>query len=183
MGKYKYIVWCNLIYKKIFHSQLKTYKNIYELLIMSRASCSDEFIIKWLMPNKKRKKKEKKRTERKKCLNFFFIIYQATRYTRYQSYKQHKGDTMSKLVNYNKRVNYIYEVYCYNYMMQENLFVYVEYPPVKHAASRFSVRKNVTKKKEKKEWHLDGLISQVQVLSIFYPEVPCTTLRWLYITL
>ena len=65
-------------------------------------------------------------------------------------------------------------------MMEENLFVYVECSSVKHAASRFSVRKNVTKKIEKKERKkvtLDGLISQVQVLSVFYPEVPCTTLR------
>ena len=35
-------------------------------------------------------------------------------------------------------------------MMKENLFVNVEQSPVKHAASRFSVRKNVTKKKKKK---------------------------------
>ena len=35
--------------------------------------------------------------------------------------------------------------------MEENLFVNVEYSPVKHAASRFSVRKNVTKKKKKKK--------------------------------
>ena len=35
-------------------------------------------------------------------------------------------------------------------MTEENLFVYVEYSSVKHAASRFSVRKNVTKKKKKK---------------------------------
>ena len=34
--------------------------------------------------------------------------------------------------------------------MEENLFVNIEYSPVKHAASRFSVRKNVTKKKNKK---------------------------------
>ena len=34
-----------------------------------------------------------------------------------------------------------------------------------------------------REWHLDGLISQVQVLTVFDPEVPCTTLYWLYITL
>ena len=61
--------------------------------------------------------------------------------------------------------------------MEENLFLNVEQSPVKHAASRFSVRKNVTKKKTKRECHLDGLISQVQVLSVFYPEVPCTTLR------
>ena len=36
-----------------------------------------------------------------------------------------------------------------NYVMEENLFVNVEYSTVKHAASRFSVRKNVTKKKKK----------------------------------
>ena len=37
-----------------------------------------------------------------------------------------------------------------NYMMEENLFVYVECSSVKHAASRFSVRKNVTKKNKNK---------------------------------
>ena len=61
-------------------------------------------------------------------------------------------------------------------MMEENLFVNVEYSPVKHAASRFSVRKSVARKKTKIEWHLDGLISHVQVLSVFYPEVPRTAL-------
>ena len=35
--------------------------------------------------------------------------------------------------------------------MEENLLVNVEYSPVKHTASRFSVRKNVTKKKKKKD--------------------------------
>ena len=34
--------------------------------------------------------------------------------------------------------------------MEENLFVSVEQFPVKHAAPRFSVRKNVAKKKHKK---------------------------------
>ena len=37
-----------------------------------------------------------------------------------------------------------------NYMMEENLFVYVECSSVKHVASRFSVRKNVTKKRKRK---------------------------------
>ena len=36
-------------------------------------------------------------------------------------------------------------------MMKENLFVYVECSSVKHEASRFSVRKNVTKKKKKEK--------------------------------
>ena len=36
-------------------------------------------------------------------------------------------------------------------MIEENLFVYAECSSVKHAASRFSVRKNVTKKRKKKE--------------------------------
>ena len=35
-------------------------------------------------------------------------------------------------------------------MMEENLFVNVECSSVKHVAPRFSVRKNVTKKKKKK---------------------------------
>ena len=64
-------------------------------------------------------------------------------------------------------------------MMEENLFVYVECSPVKHATSRFSVRKHVTekrKKRKKRDSPLDGLISQVQVLSEFYPEVQCTTI-------
>ena len=38
-------------------------------------------------------------------------------------------------------------------------------------------RKRRKEKKEKKEWQLDGLISQVQVLSVFYSEVAYTTLR------
>ena len=37
------------------------------------------------------------------------------------------------------------------YMMEENLFVYVECSFVKHAASRFSVRKNVTQKNKVKK--------------------------------
>ena len=47
--------------------------------------------------------------------------------------------------------NYI--VKNYHYMIEENPFVYVECSSVKHATSRFSVRKNVTKKirKEKNE--------------------------------
>ena len=36
-------------------------------------------------------------------------------------------------------------------MIEENLFANVEYSPVKHATSRFSVRKNVTKKKQRQK--------------------------------
>ena len=36
-----------------------------------------------------------------------------------------------------------------NYVMEENLFVYVECSVVRHATSRFSVRKNETKKNKK----------------------------------
>ena len=35
--------------------------------------------------------------------------------------------------------------------MEENLFVYVECSSVKHVASQFSVRKNVTKKKKERK--------------------------------
>ena len=39
-----------------------------------------------------------------------------------------------------------------NYMMEENLFVQVEWSPVKHVISWFSVRKSVTEKmKERKK--------------------------------
>ena len=59
--------------------------------------------------------------------------------------------------------------------MKENLIVYIDYFPVKHAALRFSATK-MSHKKEEREWHLDGLISQVQVQLAVYSEVPCTTL-------
>ena len=61
--------------------------------------------------------------------------------------------------------------------MEENFFVRVEYSPVKHAASQFSVRENVTKKKKKKKRVTPGWtdISALGPIS-FYPEVQCTTL-------
>ena len=69
------------------------------------------------------------------------MIYETTRYTQYQSYRQHKGDAMEK-----KNQLYLRIILLINYVMDENPFVNVEYYPVKHAASRFYVRKNVTKK-------------------------------------
>ena len=45
--KYKDLVWCNLIYQKIFSILGK--KGSYKLLVMSRVSCSDEFFIKSLI--------------------------------------------------------------------------------------------------------------------------------------
>ena len=58
--------------------------------------------------------------------------------------------------NYNRRI-----ILLINYLMEENLFVNVEYSPVKHAASWFSVSKNVThtQKRQKDsgiwmDWHL-----------------------------
>ena len=57
---------------------------------------------------------------------------------------QHQGDTMQM-----KSKLYLRIILLINYMMEENLFVYVECSSVKHAASRFSVRKNVTKKNRK----------------------------------
>ena len=57
-----------------------------------------------------------------------------------------------------------------SYMMKENLYINVELSPVKHAASRFSVGKNVTKKTQKRQK------DQVRLLPVFCPEVPFTTL-------
>ena len=42
-----------------------------------------------------------------------------------------------------------------HYMMEENLFVYVECSSVKHVASRFSVRKYVAKKKKECDTWMD----------------------------
>ena len=71
---------------------------------MSRVSCSDESFIKRLTSRKEKKRKKIKGLIpfiSKACtimnpLAFFFMIHEATRYTRYQSYGQHKGDTMGR---------------------------------------------------------------------------------------
>ena len=62
--------------------------------------------------------------------------------------------------------------------MEENLFVNVEYSPVKHAASWFSVRENVThtKKKDRKRVASGWTDISGPGHGSFYPEVPCTTL-------
>ena len=46
------------MYKKIlFHSQVKTYKDIYKLLIISQISCNDQFFIKHLILKKELERK------------------------------------------------------------------------------------------------------------------------------
>ena len=134
-GKYKHLVWCNLIYV-----EKKTERSV---------------LFPLLVP---------------------FMIHETTLYTRLQSYSQHKSDTMEM-----KSKLYLRIILLINYMMEQNLLVNVESSTIKHAVLRFSVRKNVTKKD--REWHLNGLMSQVPVLSVFYPDVLCTTFCWLYITL
>ena len=74
---------------------------------------------------------------------FFFMIYKVARYARYQSYIKHKDYTMEMKSNLYLRI-----ILLLNYIMEENLFVYVEWSPVKHTASWFSVRKNVAEKKK-----------------------------------
>ena len=44
----------------------------------------------------------------------------------------------------NRVILYLRIIVLIDYVMEENLFVNVEYSPVKHAASRFSFRKNAT---------------------------------------
>ena len=141
--------------------------------------------------------KKKGKKERKKYLiSFYFLYCVGLHYNDFfflfHDWRSNTVHTMPKLQITQGRYDgamemksklYLRIILLINYMMEENLFVYVECSSVKHAASRFSVRKNVTKKKTKREWHLDGLISQVQVLSVFYPEVLCTTLYRLYIIL
>ena len=70
--------------------------------------------------------------ERKKCLIlfisyaytiinsfiFFFMIYEATQYTRHQIYRHNKGDTMKM-----RNKLYLRVILLINYMMEENLLL------------------------------------------------------------
>ena len=58
------------MYKKVFYSLVKTYKDSYKHRIMSHVPCSDEFFIKRLISKKsnKQKKKQEKEKEIKKGL-------------------------------------------------------------------------------------------------------------------
>ena len=50
----------------------------------------------------------------------------------------------------------------------------------------FCQKKILKKKRERKkerEWIRDELISQVQVPSVFYSEIPCTTVCWFFVAL
>ena len=58
--KYKHFVWSNLMYKKVFHSLVKTYKGSCKHLILGHVQCSDEFFIKHLISKKKEKRERKK---------------------------------------------------------------------------------------------------------------------------
>ena len=50
---------------------------------------------------------------------------------------------------------YLRIILLFNYITKENLFLNVDQSHVKHAASRFSVRKNIKKKdKESDTWYL-----------------------------
>ena len=71
---------------------------------------------------------------------FFFVIHEAIRQTQYQSYRQLKDDKMEM-----KSKSYLRIIFLINYMMEESLLAYIEWS----RASRFSVRKNVTKKRKK----------------------------------
>ena len=99
------------------------------------------------------KKKKKERSVLLPTLGFilinsfisFFMIHEATRYILYQSYRQNKDDTMEV-----KSKLYLQITLLINYMMEENLFLYVVWSSVKHAASVFPVEKNFTKKEKNK---------------------------------
>ena len=51
----------------------------------------------------------------------FFMIHEPTRYTQYQSYRQHNGNTMEM-----KSKLYLQIILLINYIMEENLSVNVE---------------------------------------------------------
>ena len=57
------------MYKKVFYSLVKTYKDSYKHGIMSHVPCSDEFLLNvWYQQKKKTKKKQEKENEIKKGL-------------------------------------------------------------------------------------------------------------------
>ena len=58
------------------------------------------------------------------------MIHEATRHTRYQSYIQHKDDTIEMKSKLDLRI-----ILLINYMMEDNMFVYVEWSHV----NRFTV--------------------------------------------
>ena len=93
---------------------------------MSRVSCGgDAFYVKCLIS--KRKKKERRvfflvlDLHYNEFFIFFFMIHEAIWYIRYQSYRQRKDDTTEK-----KSKLYLRIILLINYMMEKNLFVYVE---------------------------------------------------------
>ena len=56
------------MYKKVFYSLVKTYKDNYKHGIMSHVPCSDEFFLNVWYQKKKKKKKQEKENEIKKGL-------------------------------------------------------------------------------------------------------------------
>ena len=89
------------------------------------------------------KKKERKKEKEKEVS--YFLLFPLGRFT-----LSNTVHTMSKLQTTQgpydgamemKSKLYLRIVLLINYMMEENLFVYVECSTVKHAASRFSVKK------------------------------------------
>ena len=62
------------MYKKVYHSVVKTYKDSYKSRIMSRVPCSDVFLIKCLIQKKKKKKKKKKKRERERERMVLFSV-------------------------------------------------------------------------------------------------------------
>ena len=65
------------MYKKVFYSLVKTYKDSYKHGIMSHVPCSDEFFIKRLISKKsnKQKKKQEKEKEIKKDIILSYSRY------------------------------------------------------------------------------------------------------------
>ena len=54
-GQYKHLFDAAKYIRKIFYSQLNTYKDSYKLFIISLVSCSDKFFIKRVISSSKKK--------------------------------------------------------------------------------------------------------------------------------
>ena len=77
---------------------------------------------------------------------FFFMIHEAIQYTPYQSYRQHKGDTIELKSKLNLRITLLI-----NYMMEKILFDNADLSPIKHAKNSQKKNQKTTTKKQTKE--------------------------------
>ena len=142
---------------------------------MNRVSYSDEFFIKvWNQQKRKRSVLFQLLGLYTNEFCFLFRVHEAIWQTQYQSYRQLKDDKMEM-----KSKSYLRIIFLINYMMEESLLAYIEWS----RASRFSVRKNVTKKRKKEsgtqmDWCLRSRSCQFSIQKFHLLQYADSTYRY-----